>query len=91
MQILFVFAAVIFLLTLLATITSVKETPLILNEEKIALLQRNEITNLPEDLIYEQNYVESKNRDSLGDDDNDDEEDKPVTLRMLYQSVLKVV
>ena len=32
MQILFVFAAVIFLTTLLITLTSVKETPLVLSE-----------------------------------------------------------
>ncbi|RNA27188.1 SLC45A2 [Brachionus plicatilis] len=84
-QILFVFAGVIFLSTLLATITSVKETPLVLDEEKIALLTKNEITSLPDDLMHEENCAALQ-----VEDDEDDDEDKPVTLKMLYQSVLKM-
>ncbi|CAF1016480.1 unnamed protein product, partial [Brachionus calyciflorus] len=90
MQILFFFAAIIFLTTLLVTLTSVKETPFVLNEiENLPLLDKNDqIAILPDEIVSE-GESNQKNID-LSEENDDDNEDKPVTIRMLYQSVIKM-
>jgi solute carrier family 45 protein 1/2/4 len=95
LQILFVFATAIFIITLIISLTSVKETPLVLNQtESVPLLTGNakNITDLPEDIAVDKIDEETN---QIAENDEDDEEendnmDQPVSLNLLLKSVLKV-
>lgn len=96
LQILFAFATAIFIISLIITLTSVKETPLVLNQtESVPLLSGNakNITELPEDIAEESNQI-AQNENNDGDDDDEEDEndnmDQPVSLKLLFKSVLKV-
>ncbi len=97
----------VFVSTLIVSLTAVKEIPIVLNrEEKMPLLGNhgNEILELPEELVIaddtvinellEEEEKEANQKNNGHDEDEDDDEndeDQPVTLTMLYSSVIRVI
>ena len=100
MQILYVFSTVVFISTLIVTLTSVKETSIVLvKEERIPLLSNrgNQILELPEEIeedFIERDEVINKDENERNEfeeeADGSDSEDQPITLKMLYHSITKV-
>jgi hypothetical protein len=90
LQILFVFCTVVFVSTLIVSLTAVKETPLNLNrDEKMPLLSNhgNQILDLPEeltsaddtlisDLLDDNKEIVVQNKTTNEDDDDEDDEEQ---------------